>query len=58
MQTLLAEVLKIETSLTEILKEIKSLNQKMENLLNVFIKYDAEYNQEILKDQGRSDLLS
>ena len=58
MQTPLAEVLKIETSLTEILKEIKNLNQKMENLLNVFIKYDAEYNQEILKDQGRSDLLS
>lgn len=58
MQTPLSEVLKIESSLTEVLKELKSLNKKMENLLNVFIKYDAEYNQEILKDQGRSDLLS
>lgn len=47
-----------EQLLQQLITEQKKTNELLQNLLNVFIKYDAEYNQEILKDQGRSDLLS
>lgn len=44
--------------LQDILTEQKKQNEKLENLLNIFIKYDSEYNTEIIRDQGRTDLLS
>lgn len=44
--------------LQDILTEQKKQNEKLENLLNIFIKYDQEYNTEIIRDQGRTDLLS
>ncbi len=44
--------------LQDVLAEQKKQNEKLDNLLNIFIKYDQDYNNEIIRDQGRSDLMS
>ena len=49
------QILKV---LQDILAEEKKNGQKLDNLLNIFVKYDQEYNKEIVRDQGRSDLIS
>lgn len=53
------ELLKeIAISLEQLLAEQQKTNEKLDNLLNIFIKYDQEYNAEIVRDQGRTDLIS
>lgn len=52
MEQQLAELFK------QLLAEQRKTNEKLDNLLNIFIKYDQEYNKEIIRDQGRTDLIS
>lgn len=48
----------LRTLLTQLIAEQKKTNEKLENLLNIFIKYDSEFQKEIVRDQGRADLIS
>lgn len=48
----------MEELLKQLINEQKKTNEKLDQLLNLFIKYDQEYNAEIVRDQGRTDLIS
>ena len=47
----------IERKMNEIIERLDKITQLNQQLLNIFLKYDQGYNEEIIKDQGRTDLM-
>ena len=41
----------------ELIKAQNKTNELLQQLLNIFIQYDQSYQNEILKDQGRNDIV-
>ena len=41
-----------------LIAELKETNRLLRDLVNLFIKYDSSYQTEIIKDQGRTDILN
>lgn len=41
----------------KLISQNETIISQNEKLLNIFLKYDQSYNEEIIKDQGRTDLM-
>ena len=47
----------IEKKMDEVVERLDKIAQLNQKLLEIFLKYDQSYNEEIIKDQGRTDLM-